>query len=74
MKIQIRLKHPIRIINDDPRLISISLDDLKQISVGGVKKFYGDKLKCKHCHMTFGVNEDIMCVITCPYCAEYVEG
>lgn len=32
------------------------------------------KLKCKACKYVFGIDEQYMGVITCPYCAEYVEG
>ncbi|MDQ1265730.1 MAG: hypothetical protein QG635_881 [Bacteroidota bacterium] len=37
-------------------------------------KFFGDKLLCPSCDFYFGIVEDYIGVITCPYCGEYVEG
>ncbi|MCX7048290.1 MAG: hypothetical protein NTX50_22745 [Candidatus Sumerlaeota bacterium] len=34
----------------------------------------GFRILCENCHGEFAVDGDIISVITCPYCGEYVEG
>jgi transcription initiation factor IIE alpha subunit len=36
--------------------------------------YIGFTLKCKKCKTHFGIESECICVITCPYCGEYVEG
>lgn len=54
----------------------IDLNDLSNIkdSVNSDNEIKIAKIKCNCCLNIFGIVDDYLGIITCPYCNEYVEG
>jgi PHP family Zn ribbon phosphoesterase len=52
------------------------IDPELNLNKGRHNPLFGDmsRLRCLRCRKSFGIENDYMGVITCPYCGEHIEG